>query len=936
MTEGLPPQSQRRPDPRSTAAQIQKSFNKSVREDNQARATIREFRRASAGSSAPAEANVREISDDEEEIALDPSPPPSPGSLARNTIAGMSSAELLDFLAKRKPEASPEDKPPPKRFEAEWEPEEILVPGQSSEPVFHSLLVELFQRKQYPPLVLFTNSNLRIINTYASSLLLTKLNPDPSVPGDKGAKVLDTANFEAKYGKEVDMCKDDWSEAALNFLKFFTHIGKPDWYKRFFAHFEFFDTREYKKENFEAIKATDIEQRVRYFTKRFVFDLRQYEKRAEIAASRPATPLLPSAPIQSRPPRSNQQGAQTSSASSRSFPSGTGGTARALVCFRCARRGHVVVKCNSTNLADGSAFVCSVKDGQILDPAGNVVCRSWNASSKRCDKKHGFRHCCAFCSSTEHGAFDWNFLYDQAESFLNSLPFRPPPNPNPQPLSPTLPSFSPPTESLSPEFAEIRMRVVCPYDVDELEAALKRHGLEAAHTGLADDMRQGFRMGDFPELAETVIFPNDKTVETHKQFVADYLDAEVDAGRMSGPFTEEETRQIVGGHFQCSPMIVAEQTQEMGKPNKLRLCRHLSKRNASHPATNDYIDKEDFPTRFGTAAEVAEIVANAPEGTEAMTLDIAKFHRTCPIRPEHKRYFVVQDDRGFFIEHNCPFGCSSSSSNAGRISNAVMDVARAEGINPSNKYEDDIMACRVPTGKIPEDGGTPRGYEYDYDEAEVLRRLAPIRVPWHPLEDKGQGFAPRATYIGFEWSFPDKSVRLPEKKRVKFLRRSIDFANKKTYTKQDVDKIHGSLCHIAYVYPAGRSYLAALSNEIVSFERNPRNTHHHPSSVETAMKWWIKTLAVPNVPRSLVPRGEAQEIWMYGDASTDWGVGIYWDGKWDAFRTREGWKSKQRHITWLEAMPPTHNQRLGRRRIQERPPARVLGQPGSYWGFQEG
>jgi hypothetical protein len=204
---------------------------------------------------------------------------------------------------------------------------------------------------------------------------------------------------------------------------------------------------------------------------------------------------------------------------------------------------------------------------------------------------------------------------DDADLFLNSLPFRPPPPPAP-PLPPAppgpkhpLPDFDPPTESLPPDLAEIRTRINIPYDTDAFDSLLDKHDLRSAHPDLTEKMRSGFRMGDFPELRETVIFKNHASVDKHREFVEAYLDGEVAAGRMSGPFTEEETRQIVGGHFQCSPMIVAEQTQELGKPNKLRLCRHLSKGDAAHPSTNDFIDKEDFPTKFGTAAQVAEIVS---------------------------------------------------------------------------------------------------------------------------------------------------------------------------------------------------------------------------------------------------------------------------------------------------------------------------------------
>jgi hypothetical protein len=108
---------------------------------------------------------------------------------------------------------------------------------------------------------------------------------------------------------------------------------------------------------------------------------------------------------------------------------------------------------------------------------------------------------------------------------------------------------------------------------------------------------------------------------------------------MSGPFTQAETETILKDPFQCSPVIIAVQPQGPDEPDKLRLCRHLSKGNKVHPSTNAYIDKEKFPTKFGSAAQVAEIVSpyrlllssiisNVPVPTSLHTLLTCSSHRT--------------------------------------------------------------------------------------------------------------------------------------------------------------------------------------------------------------------------------------------------------------------------------------------------------------------
>lgn len=283
-----------------------------------------------------------------------------------------------------------------------------------------------------------------------------------------------------------------------------------------------------------------------------------------------------------------------------------------------------------------------------------------------------------------------------------------------------------------------------------------------------------------------------------------------------------------------------------------------------------------------------------------MTLDIAKFHRTTPMCPHHKAWFVILAPDGTYrMEHDCPFGCASSSSNAGMIGSAVADILECEGVGPCSKYEDDFTIFRAPAGIG--DGG---GYVFDYAKPRVLEITKPLGVPWHP--EKGQDFAEDFVSIGFLWDLRQKRVLLPEKKRVKFWRRCYDFlrnfGNGQTCTLQDVESLHGSLCHIAFVYPAGRSYLPALSNFATEWAvRNRYARRLLPSAVKNAVGWWEKTLQEQGAYRCLVPRGPVDHsMGLYVDASTSWGIGLVWGWNWEAWRALPGWQTKERHIGWAE------------------------------------
>ncbi|KAJ3563603.1 hypothetical protein NP233_g8837 [Leucocoprinus birnbaumii] len=270
-----------------------------------------------------------------------------------------------------------------------------------------------------------------------------------------------------------------------------------------------------------------------------------------------------------------------------------------------------------------------------------------------------------------------------------------------------------------------------------------------------------------PLLDRTHILPNHPSTQVHADAVAEYLSEEVATGRMDGLFTQEEVESILRGPFQSLPLIVSVQPQAPGEPNKIRICRHLSKSSRTIASVNSLIKETKFPTRFDSVVKVSEAVAIAPEGTQSSIADISKYHRTCPGCPDHKCWLVVQGPNGLlYIDHNHPFGASCASSNAGMIGNAVVDIWLAEGIVAIFKIEDNFNIIRVPVPDSPFSGDN--GFIYAYDHTEALRRIAPLGVPWHPEKGTTE-FVSEFTFIGLRWSYITRSVSLPENKRLKYI-----------------------------------------------------------------------------------------------------------------------------------------------------------------------
>lgn len=184
----------------------------------------------------------------------------------------------------------------------------------------------------------------------------------------------------------------------------------------------------------------------------------------------------------------------------------------------------------------------------------------------------------------------------------------------PLPLSYTDFSLSivprPPLAFSTAHHSSIFERIAHPYNSDAFDSLLLKHGLYSAYPLLSDNLRHGFPLGRMPALLESVILSNNPSTYPYLQDIQDYLQKELLAGRMSGPFSREEVELILRGPFFSSPFVVDVQPQQPGTPDKIRICRHLSKGSKSQPSVNSHIRKEDFPTRFDLASKVAEIVSS--------------------------------------------------------------------------------------------------------------------------------------------------------------------------------------------------------------------------------------------------------------------------------------------------------------------------------------
>ena len=78
---------------------------------------------------------------------------------------------------------------------------------------------------------------------------------------------------------------------------------------------------------------------------------------------------------------------------------------------------------------------------------------------------------------------------------------------------------------------------------------------------------------------------------------------------MTGPLSWADVESTLHGPFFSSPLLVSVQPQALGTPDKICMCKNLSKGTKSIPSVNSHILKGSFPTCFDTTSHVANIIS---------------------------------------------------------------------------------------------------------------------------------------------------------------------------------------------------------------------------------------------------------------------------------------------------------------------------------------
>ena len=200
---------------------------------------------------------------------------------------------------------------------------------------------------------------------------------------------------------------------------------------------------------------------------------------------------------------------------------------------------------------------------------------------------------------------------------------------------------------------------------------------------------------------------------------------------------------------------------------------------------------------------------------------------------------------------------------------------------------DDFIFLRYPSRKLAD--GT---HEYTYASELIWKIAEELGWPWAP--SKFVDFLTAFMYIGFWWDLVAKKVELPEKKKVKYLGRILDWTCGSLHSAKDAEKIIGTLNHVCLVVPEGCSRMVSLYRFRGGFRMGCSEEVKHKLSAGASedIAWWRQRLQDQFVGIDIICPPSPSDTMLFVDTSMGWGIGLILNGKWLAWQFKEGWNSE--------------------------------------------
>ena len=396
-----------------------------------------------------------------------------------------------------------------------------------------------------------------------------------------------------------------------------------------------------------------------------------------------------------------------------------------------------------------------------------------------------------------------------------------------------------------------------PLRVDAWAMLLSDHPNQVLVQSLLDGLSLGVRIGFNPSASCRSAARNMPSALAHPDVVQTYLEAELVAGNVAGPFDPAILEGVVVNRFGVIP--------KANKPGKWRLIVDLS-----HPpdsSVNDGISSADASMSYSRIDDAAHLIVNAGHGAFVAKIDIANTFRIIPMHPDDRYILGMQWQGKVYIDTQLPFGLRSAPMLFNAYADALERILHNEGISRVIHYLDDFLVV---------------GSSADECESFLSCMLRICDMLGVPLAaDKIEGPSTELTFLGIRLNTVTMEACLPDDKLTRLQSELCEWHQRKKYcTRKELEHLLGVLQFACNVVPQGRPFVRRLTNLLCI---GVKPFHHIRLNKESRsdILWWSifvqrwNGISLLNLSHLATPSAH-----VFSDASGTWGCGAVWDTLW--------------------------------------------------------
>ena len=390
--------------------------------------------------------------------------------------------------------------------------------------------------------------------------------------------------------------------------------------------------------------------------------------------------------------------------------------------------------------------------------------------------------------------------------------------------------------------------------LSRLRQVLASHPDRAFAGYIMDGIEKGFRVSFDHATTLAASRRNMHSARLHPSVISRYIDAEVEEGRMLGPFPPGRIPAI---HTNRMGVVPKGRT-----PGKWRIITDLS-----HPdggSVNDGIQPQLCSLKYTSVEVVAAAAQRLGKGTLLAKLDIKSAYRLVPVHPQDRCLLGVEWKGAIYVDGVLPFGLRSAPKIFTAVADALQWVMLNNGITMVDHYLDDFITMG------------PAGSEVcGQNLGRILALCRELGVPL--AMDKLEGPSHCLTFLGIEIDTHTGTLRLPAEKLSHLRATLVQWSSRKSCRRRQLESLIGTLQHAGRVVKPGRTFLRRMMDLL----RTPSVTksHHHirlNRGFRADLQWW-STFAEHWNGVSTFPCIVQPLFTVTSDASGSWGCWA-WSG----------------------------------------------------------